>query len=54
MSSCLTSWHLANHRDKFDGALAQVTEACCSDEVSKQKRQKVNKNFGFEKAVLIS
>ena len=39
--------------DKFDGRLAQVTVEYSVDDISKQKRLKVYKNFGFAKAVLI-
>ena len=46
--------HLVKHGDKFDGVLAQVTEVYSVDDVSKQKRQRVYKNFSFAKAVLIS
>ena len=49
-----TSWHLVKHRDKFDCALAQAMEVYIADDVSKQKRQKVYKSFGFAMMVLIS
>ena len=48
-----TSCHLVKHGDKFDGALAQVTEVYNVDDVSNQKKQKVYNNFGFVKTVLI-
>ena len=48
-----TSWHLVKHGDVFDCMLAQVTEVYSVDDISNQKRQKVYKNFGLAKAVLI-
>ena len=47
-----SSWHLVKQGDKFDGA--QVMKIYNADDMSKQKRQKVYKNFGFAKAVFIS
>ena len=41
------SWHLVKHSDKFDGALAQVTEVYSANYTSNHKKQKVYKNFGF-------
>ena len=48
-----TPGHLVKYGDKFDGALAQVTEVYSVNDASNHKRQKVYKNFGFAKAVLI-
>ena len=46
-------WHLVKDGDKFDGALAQVMEVYSVNDTNKHKRQKVYKNFGLAKAVLI-
>ena len=48
-----TPWHLVKDGEKFDGALAPVTEVYSVNDISSHKRQKVHKNFGFAKAVLI-
>ena len=46
-------WHLVKDEDKFDGELAQVMEVYSVNDTSNHKRQKVYKNFGYAKAVLI-
>ena len=44
-----TSCHLFKHCDKFDGALAQVTEVYSLNDTSNHKRQKVYKNLVLQR-----
>ena len=48
-----TPWHFVKDGIKFDGELAQVMEVYSVNDTNNHKRQKVYKNFGFAKAVLI-